>query len=726
MTTPPPKPRPAQSPPPPGTALPIDPVKILKKYYLLLVITGVIAGVAGIGTYVLLMMFAPKYTASALFEARPPVTDFQTVNPLSTNQEELERLMTSQAEVMTSPTILDKVARDPRLPRRAPDWAAPFMDGTALDSTKARQALEEAVGAGMVRGTNFIRLSATASTAADAASLVGLVREQYLSDYNTYSRSETRRQIDSMNQTINAQETRIEALQSTRQDIIATNDVDFLDTRLSQSREEMTLLTRERQETNAARIEAETQLDDFERRIATPGELRFDDALIAEVEQSPLILSAKQEINALEGALQAARARGLGERHRDVRAIESRINGARATLDDLRQSELDSAFQGQVEGLRRAIAGFNAQILDLDEKLEAASVRNTELTQISTQLEDIERELAGSREFKIELESRMEELRAVTQDENTGRITEFQRERTPDLPSSPRLVVVAPGVFLAIFGTVCGLIVLRELLDQRVKGPSDIAMIPKAQLLGAIPDASEDPSRPENAARLMLDHPESVAAESFREVRPALSKMVESRGHKTLAVIGCAPGGGATSIAVGIGASVAGLDSRVLLIDANLRRPALHDLFDRARAPGLTDILSDQSTPEQAILSGVADGVDLLPVGSAELRRYERLGGERMRKLLASVSARYDLVILDVAPAIVASDATALAGCVDATILVARAMAEKRGLVNRISGQLGDANADFLGVIVNGVQASAGGYLRSNIRTAHRYQTALT
>ena len=84
--------------------------------------------------------------------------------------------------------------------------------------------------------------------------------------------------------------------------------------------------------------------------------------------------------------------------------------------------------------------------------------------------------------------------------------------------------------------------------------------------------------------------------------------------------------------------------------------------------------------------------------------------------------AKYDLVIVDTAPAMVAGDGLALASRCDSVVLVVRALAEKRGLVARIRDQLADTRAEFLGVVVNAVKASAGGYLRRNIRTSYEYQ----
>ncbi len=99
----------------------------------------------------------------------------------------------------------------------------------------------------------------------------------------------------------------------------------------------------------------------------------------------------------------------------------------------------------------------------------------------------------------------------------------------------------------------------------------------------------------------------------------------------------------------------------------------------------------------------------------------ERLASEEFTELLAAASAEYDIIFIDVPPAIVAGDGLSIANRCDATVLVVKAFSEKRGLVSRIRNELGDARAEFLGVIVNSVRASAGGYLRGNIRASQGY-----
>lgn len=192
--------------------------------------------------------------------------------------------------------------------------------------------------------------------------------------------------------------------------------------------------------------------------------------------------------------------------------------------------------------------------------------------------------------------------------------------------------------------------------------------------------------------------------------------------HKSLVVIGGMPGSGATSITSNLAFVYAAAEHRVLLVDANFRRPAIHKIFGRAEGPGLADVLARAKTLTEAVQPAQKPGEpDILSAGSAQHRVFERLGANVMSDLLREAGEKYDIVLIDVPPAVVSGDGMAIANRADASILVVRALAEKRGLVSRLRNELSESRAEFLGVVINGVRSSAGGYFKRNIRATQEY-----
>ena len=261
-----------------------------------------------------------------------------------------------------------------------------------------------------------------------------------------------------------------------------------------------------------------------------------------------------------------------------------------------------------------------------------------------------------------------------------------------------------------------------EVMDQRIKSAADVAMIPRTRILGIIPDADEDPANHTSIETLFMDSPNSVLAEHFRQLRTKITKSMGAHGHKTLLVAGAMPGSGATSVATNIAQACMAAGKNTLIIDTNFRRARIHTAFGLLESPGLGEALAGDQPITDCIQKTTTKGPDVMAAGARNLRVVERLGTQAMGQVLAEVSTMYDVVILDVAPAIVAGDAITLSSQVDATMLVVRAMSEKRGQVARLKNELSDNRAEFLGVLVNGVRSSAGGYMRKNIRTSHQYQ----
>jgi len=409
--------------------------------------------------------------------------------------------------------------------------------------------------------------------------------------------------------------------------------------------------------------------------------------------------------------------------HRDFRAVEAQITSTEQELQNAREEELSKIFNAQLDDARQKLAQYGAQASDLLRQREDLRLELTDLTRILADIEDLDARISQMITSRTELEIDLRSVTATGRAERGPRVQVIQGERKPNRISFPNIYVMIPAGVLLTCSLVGGLIVVREVLDQRVKSPADVAMIPRARVLGMIPASSEDPLSPDSIETVFRDEPKSILAESFRQIRTPLLKKMQRAGHRSLLVVSGMPGSGATSVTTNLAFACAAAEQRVLIIDANFRRSSIHRIFGQGEAPGLSDVLAGAAALSKVARKTDDDRVHILPGGSREHRVFERLGSEKMSELLAEASKDYDLVLIDVSPAIVSGDAVSLANRVDASVLVVRALFEKRGMVARLRNELGDARGEMLGVVVNGVRSAAGGYMRKNIRTSHAYQT---
>jgi Mrp family chromosome partitioning ATPase len=139
-----------------------------------------------------------------------------------------------------------------------------------------------------------------------------------------------------------------------------------------------------------------------------------------------------------------------------------------------------------------------------------------------------------------------------------------------------------------------------------------------------------------------------------------------------------------------------------------------------SEGPGLADILAGIVTMSEAIVD-IDDRISVLRAGSPPNRVFERLNTSQFDSLLAELRDRYDLVIFDTPPAVVAGETMGLANKVDAALLVVRAHQEHRGLVARLINQLSDTYCDVLGILLNRPRGTAGGYFKKNFATMAAY-----
>ncbi|MDX2117186.1 MAG: polysaccharide biosynthesis tyrosine autokinase [Planctomycetota bacterium] len=713
-----------------GGGVAIDPVKLIQRHLWLLVGAVVVGGVLGLVAHFALAMFAPVWKPVVIFRCITPLTEAGQINtPASdTNQQEMDRFMQTQVRQMMGDTVLLRAVEDPRMLQEAPNWIRNFMEQDpntgqeAVNVPEAKLSLQDRVRARVLSQTSLIELSVSFKDKKDATGMLKLVKEAYMTELTQQAGQSVSDQKRLLEQQVSTRDQQIKNLQRSRDAMIETDKVDSLEQRESDTGQRLQLVSSEiiklTQEMEALKV----QIKDMEDQLQSAGGIRYGDDLRAEVERDPLMLELNTTVARLEGQLQSLRNRGITTEHREFKSITNQIDGVKQNLEETRERLLRKAFDAKLETYKQNNAQRQAQTADLDKQRIDLTKRQQDLTRIRGNIETLDKQIADAVQAKSKSAELLERLNVLSQVQESLRVVIAQSERIPDEVSFPKLLIMLPAGVLGLLGIVSGTIVLREVIDQRIKSPSDVNLLPRTRLLGWIPDAIEDPSgqgAPETAFR---DRPRGVVAENFRLLRSGVLKRMQTPGHRTLVVVGGMPGSGSTTVISNLALACAAADQKVLIIDANFRRPAVHRVFALSDGPGLADVLSGSATLEGA-LQRTADGrVAVLSAGSREKRAFEQLSTDAFSNVLREAKGKFDLVLIDVAPAMVAGDGVAVANRADASLLLIKTFSEKRGMVARIKNELSEARGEFLGVVVNGVKASAGGYLKKNIQATHEYQ----
>ena len=260
------------------------------------------------------------------------------------------------------------------------------------------------------------------------------------------------------------------------------------------------------------------------------------------------------------------------------------------------------------------------------------------------------------------------------------------------------------------------------MLDQTVRSPQDLKLIPDAQLLGLVPHAKEDASSGGTAERAVERAPTGLLAESYRQIRTAVLSKMDRRGYKTLVCVAAQPDSGTSTVVQNLGMSLALNGRSVLIVDANFRRPGQHKLLGVDNDRGLVDVLKESAELADVIVNHPDASLSVLPTGRSGDAPPELLEGAVFRGALGQLETQYDLILIDAPPALLTSDSQLLSKHVDAIAVVIKAGNDKRGMLNRVLGQLDGQRADILGIILSGVQASVGGYFRKSYEDFYRYR----
>lgn len=213
-----------------------------------------------------------------------------------------------------------------------------------------------------------------------------------------------------------------------------------------------------------------------------------------------------------------------------------------------------------------------------------------------------------------------------------------------------------------------------------------------------------------DAQGLVLDNPRSITAEAYRTLRTNIQFYNVGEPMRRLLVTSAGPNEGKSTTAANLAITFAQTGQRVVVVDADLRRPFLHRLFQLSNLVGLTNVMVGSADLDAALLPTAMPGLSVLPTGPIPPNPAEMLGTPRMAELLDQLSEQADIIIIDSPPVLAVTDASVLSPLVDGIVLVAAAGQVNREMAQRAKSQLDAVKARVLGVVLNGVEDDASGY----------------
>lgn len=211
--------------------------------------------------------------------------------------------------------------------------------------------------------------------------------------------------------------------------------------------------------------------------------------------------------------------------------------------------------------------------------------------------------------------------------------------------------------------------------------------------------------RPAQEKKLIAYYnPESPISETYRTLRTNIQYSSVDEPIRTLIVTSANPGDGKTTTAANLAVTYAQEGKRVLVVDADLRKPALHHWFNVSNLSGLTSVLMNESPWQNAVKPTDVEGLSVLASGPTPPNPTEMLNSNKMNQLIEEFKAQYDLVIFDGPPALLMSDSLIIAAKCDGVLIVVSGGVTKRQHAEKLYVSLEHVNAKVLGVVLNNKQ----------------------
>jgi succinoglycan biosynthesis transport protein ExoP len=390
----------------------------------------------------------------------------------------------------------------------------------------------------------------------------------------------------------------------------------------------------------------------------------------------------------------------LGEKHPDMLRLRGDIQAAQDKL----QAELRNALRA-LEGDAQAARAREAA---LEASLAQARSESLEVGRKGIEYNALRREVEANKQLFQSLMSRSKEtgLESELTSTNVRIMEKAEAPRAPISPNRPRnyqlglLIGLALGIGLALF---------FEHMDNTVKTPEDIKAL-GMPFLGMVPNVAQRAGQPAAARAANTASPDAAVAEAYRVLRTNLIFSAPSEGGRALVLTSANPGEGKTTTTANLAVALALNGAKVLVVEADLRRPALHQHFRIKKTPGLSDLIVSKCQASQAIQSTRFKGLQVLPCGYIPPNPAELLGSVSMREIVQALRSCYDWVLIDTPPVLAMADTPVLCPLVDGVVLVVSAEQSPRPAVQRSVDQVMGVGGKITGVVLNRVDLRRNSY----------------
>ncbi|RCJ37249.1 lipopolysaccharide biosynthesis protein [Nostoc punctiforme NIES-2108] len=629
--------------------------------------------------------------------------------------------ISSQIEVISSPALLQRTIDKLQLKDN---------DGEPLEVKKLLKLLNLKV----IGGTDVLRISYKSHNPEEAAAVVNTIMRFYLENDILTNRSEAgaarqfmAKQLPTTQAAVNnaevalrifKQKHQIADLSEETRSAVATignldNEMNTVKAQLDEVNAQTNEL-RQKVELNSQEAIAVsalsqspavqgilTQLQETDRQLAVERSRFLDD--------NPIIINLEAKKANLKSLLQQQVGQTVGN--------QTQVPQNLLQIGELRQSLIQNFLQSEIQrfGLTQRLSSLYNSRVSYEQRVKL-------IPQLAQNQRELERKVEVAESTYQTLLKKVQELQLV---ENTNApssriIAQALVPKDPTLTKT--IIVLVLGVMFGLFFATTTVLFLA-MRDRSLKTLKEIRDVFRYTLLGIVPlSVKKLRSRYSNAESIsqtiaVRDTPHSLTSEMYRMIQANLKFLSSDNVLKTIVITSAVPKEGKSTVSANLAAAIAQLGRQVLLIDADMRVPSQHHLWELTNEVGLSEVLVGQAEFDIAV-SKVMDNLDVLTAGVRPPNPLALLDSKRMASLIESFSSHYnyDFVIIDAPPLLLAADALTLSQMTDGILLVARPGVIDSNSANAAQEILERSNYNVLGLVVNGV-------IDKNESSSYRYHS---
>ncbi|MGH7394113.1 MAG: GumC family protein, partial [Candidatus Methylomirabilales bacterium] len=623
--------------------------------------------------------------------------------------------LATQAALIKSFPVMERAGK--KLGRIPPELTSLEIRSTP-GHLQTISALQGGIKAEQEGNTNLINITATAPEAEQAARTANAVAEAFREE-NLATRTRQIRearlfieqQLDELGTRLQASDQELKALKERRRFVSLPEE-------MSAALNQLVALQADYQRVQRAAADAAAQIALLQERQPIPGKVAgdgglSDDPVVGRLSTALLDLQLEREALLVD----------LLPAHPQVRALDTRMGGVRQVL--LRE----------LTTKQRVLAGRAAEMAA---RLAALEQHQRELPETALMLARLQREVKVQEDLYALLKGKHQEA-LIREREQVGEVSIVRPAIPPGSPSNVPQTAAKTLVGLVV-GLTLGLVLafVVESLDTSIGTIEDVEAYLQVPVLGLIPniDVAKEIRELEGADPHSIDEgvveryaflitlllPKSTIAEAYRSLRTNLEFLRLEKDLKTIVVTSASLAEGKTTTAINLAISMAQMGRKILLIEADLRKPYLHHAFGIPKEPGLaeviigtyewtdvirtaTDLMLGKLGLEKVATAPGIDNLHILTSGNPPPNPAEFLNSQKMGELIRAFREAYDTVIFDCSPVLPVTDAVILGAKTDGCLIIYRVGKVARSALRRVKTMLENVRARVLGVVLTGLRS---------------------